>query len=74
MIMFYISVATEGIDDIMIIKTVPASRTFRSTGMLSKHSVVPFCAIAKLYTGQYRNRQNREGLGEKPLFTLNFPG
>lgn len=49
MIMFYISVATEGIDNVMIIKTVAISRSFQSTGMLRKPNIVPFCAITVIY-------------------------
>lgn len=42
MVVFYISVAIENIEDAMIIKPVPASRIFQPTGMLRKPSTVPF--------------------------------
>lgn len=48
MIIFYISVAMEGIEDVIIIKTVPTSRSFQSIGMCRKSNIMPFCATAEL--------------------------
>lgn len=74
MILFYISVATEGIEDVVIIKTIPTSRIFQCTGMLRKPNVVPFCAIAKVCTGCYGSRWSKEGLIEKLLFKWSLKG
>lgn len=70
-IMFYILVATEDIEDIRI-RLFQLQEAFQSTGMLSKPNIMPFCAIAKLCAGWYGSRKSREDLIEKILFTLNL--
>lgn len=61
MVVFYISVATENIEDAVIIKTVPASRSFQSTGMLRKPNTVPFGLLLWVLW----SRTRRESLIEK---------
>lgn len=60
MIIFYISVTTEDIEDVIIMKTMPTSRNFQSTGMFKNPKIVPFCTIAKFSVGWYGSRQGGE--------------
>lgn len=60
MIIFYISVATEGIEDVIIMKTMPTSKSFQSTSMFENPKIMPFCTIAKFSVGWYGSRQGGE--------------